>query len=116
MATVGWVGNPVLVSVTTTDQKIIVHAEAGFGTNSPTGASQLNLWICWKPTTGTALYAATPMRGLSRSTPGRDAYALTGFLNNHLIGQFYVGLCATSTSPNNWNDNGDAAVTALVLR
>lgn len=113
---IGFVGSPITVSLTASSQRILIQAQGVFGTNSSTGASQLNLATCWQQTNGFNAIPVTQLRGLSVPAASRSAFSLTGIAQGLIAGSYYVGLCATAPAGHQWNDNGEVSVTALVLR
>jgi hypothetical protein len=115
-AALNFVGNVATVTLTAATQRIFIQAQGVFGTTSTTGASQLNIGVCWKQTTGFNVVAVNQLRGLSIPAAGRSAYSVTGIATNLVVGSYYVGLCGSSTASTQWNDNGETSVTALVLR
>jgi hypothetical protein len=115
-ATLNFVGNVATVTLTAATQRILIQAQGVFGTTSATGASQLNVGVCWKQITGFNVLPAAQLRGLSIPAPGRSAYSVTGIVSPGVAASYHVGLCAATVTPSAWNDNGENSVTALVLR
>jgi hypothetical protein len=111
-----FVGNIVTVTLTASTQRILIQAQGVFGTTSTTGASQLNVGVCWKQTTGYNTIPVTQLRGLSVPAGGRSAFSVTGLATPGSAASFYVGLCASAAAPAQWDNNGETSVTALVLR
>jgi hypothetical protein len=109
-----FVGPVATVTLTASTQRILIQAQGVFG--STTGASQLNVGVCWKQTTGFNTIAVTQLRGLSVPAGGRSAFSVAGMTTPGSAASYYVGLCASATTPAQWDTNGDTSVTALVLR
>ena len=98
-------------------QKIFVTSDVALGAHG-TPATQLNLFICHKASTTTAL---TKVGGgsLDHSSPAntRQMYGLSAVINGLPAGTYTVGLCGyTDMASSTWTNNEWGYTSALVLQ
>jgi hypothetical protein len=105
---------PLLAVTTTSTQKVYISGNAGLGSQS-TGASDLNLYLCFQASGGAVTQFGNGIFGLTAPPNQRYSYGLTG-ITSLPAGTYSVGMCAVSpTQAANWNNNEFVYVSAIVF-
>lgn len=107
---------PVTVNGT---QDVIVTGQKTLGSTVAGGGTGLSLNICYQDSSG-AIVAGDPLNpngisGLRVSAGTRMLQSMTIRIQALPAGDYNVGLCAMSTNPGSWNDNGPGVATAMVV-
>jgi hypothetical protein len=93
---------------------IQVTSHVALGTTAGAGAANLSLWIAYS-SGGPPVAVGPGMNGLGLDKDNRMTYGMSALLTGLPAGTYRVGIAGSSTSTN-WNSNGNAYTTALVIR
>jgi hypothetical protein len=111
-ATLQFFGAPATVTVSDASQRVLVNANAAFGTSgAPAGA--LNLFICYRQPPGPVTSVGNGIAGLQLPANSKVPMGLSKVLQLP-PGQYLVGLCGTGGA--GWNNNDWGTTSALVFR
>ncbi len=105
----------VTVTIAQTSQKVFVTASKSLGSSLSGGASQLNLYICYRLTTGTIASIGDGIWSSQVPQNTRLPFNISGIITNRPAGTYEVGMCGTSATPANWNLNEWGYVSAIVM-
>jgi hypothetical protein len=118
-SSLGFVSPPITVTVTGVED-VLVTAHKALGSIQPGGGAGLTLNVCHQPEAGGALTPVDPtgISGLRVPPNTRIVQSMSARIPKADLptGAYNVGLCAISSSPLSWNDNGWGATTASVVR
>ena len=105
---------PLTVEITSTAQKVLVTSHKALGSTSG-DATDLNLWICRRGSTGTLTKVGPGIMRLSLPYGGMHLYSLSATLQGLAVGTYQVGLCGSSNDFD-WDLNEFSATTALITQ
>lgn len=108
-----FLAKPVTVTVAAGEQ---VHVSSSASLGTSTSATDLDLYICYRPANASAsspLVIGGGVFNLHMSSPGMQLHALNGIITS-LTGTYDVGMCAQTTS-SGWNTADWGYTTALVF-
>jgi hypothetical protein len=102
-------------------QQVLVISNRVLGTNSPTGAGDLELAICYQREDGESpltVVEGSQLHDLGINQYDRFPFGLSAVIENLSTGTYQVGLCGFtergSTTANAWNYNEGGSTSALV--
>jgi hypothetical protein len=103
------------VTVTVADGQVVsVIASATMGTALSFGGGALNLSIAYRPAGAGALTTTVVMSDESLGPGTKTIFTLNSVLSGLDAGTYEIGLAGRSIDPM-WINNGEAAITAMVL-
>jgi hypothetical protein len=116
----GFLADPVVVSIATTGQKVLVTSSKAFGTSSDLGswegAMDLDLAICHQLDAGAITVVGGGVWDLRAARDTRQLNSLSATLTNLTPGTYNIGLCGKSDDASNWNSNEFSYTTAFVTQ
>ncbi|MCA9598089.1 MAG: collagen-like protein [Myxococcales bacterium] len=115
--TTNFMGPTVNVTVTSSAQRVFVNANKAFGTASATGATSLNLYVCYRlsGSTTTPSLVGGAILGNRVTNNTRVPMGISGVFGNLAAGTYTVGMCGSSSDATNWNSNEWGYTSALVF-
>lgn len=113
--TTQFLAQPAIVSVGT-GEAVHVTSNKAFGSTATGGANALNLYTCYRPqgSTATPNLFGGGILGNQVAQNTRVTMGLSGVLVGLSSGNYEVGLCGSSSSPN-WNSNEWSYTSAMVV-
>ncbi|MDB4957104.1 MAG: hypothetical protein JWO36_4673 [Myxococcales bacterium] len=103
------------VSVTiAANQKIYASANAGLGSLATAGTA-LNIYMCYQLSGGPVTTWSLGMFGLTSAANSRQVYGISAVMSGLGAGTYAVGMCGSSTSAANWNNNEWGYLSAMVF-
>lgn len=99
-------------------QDVLVTGQKALGSTLAGGGTNLSLNVCSQSTSGGALTQVdgTGIVGVRVAGGTRVIQSLTARIAGLAMGDYYVGLCGSSTTFSSWNDNSTGSTTAIVVQ
>jgi hypothetical protein len=112
-----FIGPTVNVTIAT-GQEIFVTASKALGSSAAGGASDLDIWVCYRSTAVGAPITKVGGGILNLTAPqnARQIYSINGVAVGLPTGTYSVGMCGVSSTAANWNNNEYGYVTAMVIQ
>ena len=107
---------PRIVTVAAGESVFVVSSKA-LGTNSVGGAANLDLYICYRPTSsmGSPISIGAGILNMRLAIGQRVPMTLSAVINGLQPGDYQVGLCGDDDGDGNWNSNEYGYTSALVF-
>ncbi|MDP3890156.1 hypothetical protein [Nocardioides sp.] len=114
-STMQFLATPPLVTVGA-GQQVHVTSHKVFGSTAAAGATNLNLWICYRPAGASTppVHVGGGALGIRVTQNTSVPMGLSAVLPNLPQGSYHVALCGSSSNAANWNFNEFGYTTALV--
>jgi hypothetical protein len=114
--TIGFIAVPVNVT-TTAGQKIFAVSNAALGSTAAGGGTTLRIYMCTRSTVaGSPIVTFGPgIFDLTVPQNQRQLVDINAVITGLAAGTYSVGLCGSSATPANWNNNEYSYTSAMVL-
>ncbi len=109
-----FLASPAIVTIAA-GEAVHVTSHKALGSTVSGGASNLNLWICYRPSGSAAIPSAVGAGSFGQRVPQntRFTFGLSARIGS-LSGTYEVGLCGDANGDTGWNSNEWSYTTALV--
>jgi hypothetical protein len=115
--TIGFIAVPLNVTTTASTQKIFAVSEAALGSTAAGGANTLRIWMCYRSTVAGSPIVSVGggIYDLTVAQNQRHVFGINAVITGIAAGTYSVGLCGSSVTPANWNNNEYSYTSAMVL-
>ncbi len=106
------------VSVTyAAGQKLHVTSNVSLGSNAVGGAGNLNIYVCYQSTVvgSPIVTVGAGIFGLTAAQGQRHTFGISGVITGIPAGTYLVGMCGSSTTFANWNNNEYSYTSVLLV-
>lgn len=114
-ATYGFIGATVSVTITSSEQKIIVNSTKVMGSSLPGGASGLRIYVGYAQGANPPTLLGSGLWFLTCAANTRLPYSISGVITALPPGTYTVGMVGYATTPADWNMNDFGSTTVMVV-